>query len=55
MLIVNLKNIQKVHKLRLQNKASNEKEELNDMLIRHKLSPRTHEKMFKEVDLMLEN
>jgi hypothetical protein len=31
-----------------------EKEELNNMLIKNRLSPRTHEKMYKEVDLVLE-
>ena len=54
LLVSNLKNIQRVHRIRLQSKATTEKEELNKMLIRQTLSPRTHEKMYKEVDMMLE-
>lgn len=55
LLISNLKSIQKAHRDRLQNKANDEKEELNKMLIKNKLSPRTHEKRYKEVDLFLES
>lgn len=47
MLIANLKNIQKFHKERLQNKAKDDKEELNKMLIKNNLTPRTHEKKYK--------
>lgn len=53
MLIENLKNIQKFHKQRLQSKANDDKEELNKMLIKNTLTPRTHEKKYKEVDQAL--
>lgn len=55
LLIESLKNIQKFHKERLHSKASSEKEELNSMLIRNTLSPRTHEKKYKEVESCLES
>jgi|JI6StandDraft_1071083.scaffolds.fasta_scaffold196141_1 hypothetical protein len=47
LLVSNLKSIQKAHKDRLLSKANDEKEELNKMLIKNKLSPRTHEKKYK--------
>jgi hypothetical protein len=54
MLITHLKSIQRFHKERLQIKAKDDREELNKMLIRNMLTPRTHEKKYKEVEQVLE-
>ena len=43
-----------MHRLRLHNRANVEKEELNKMLIKNALSPKTHEKRYREVDMALE-
>lgn len=47
MLITHLKSIQRFHKERLQTKAKDDREELNKLLIKNMLTPRTHEKKYK--------
>jgi hypothetical protein len=55
MIVENLKSIQKFNKERLHSRAENDKKELNNMLMKNKLSPRTHEKKYKDIDQHLVN
>lgn len=55
MLLSYLRNIQNFHKERLQIQATSDREQLNKLLLKNQLSPRTHEKRYKEVQEGLDN